>query len=471
MGDEGICKHCCAMILSYLKISNENEPSIENLVPNPFSKIHPLHEWCIKARVLIKNPIKTWSNENSTGRVASVNLIDSFDNSTEISAVFFNDSIEKYEKMKKGKIYLISKAHLTENKYGTKNINIVKSSIVKLYNKRDMNDDLFNEKEKKKTVGEIEFKEYIVDSPEKTSQSFEEEDLITPNEILYKSNSLLNEEKIRDDPEMMLLDDTLSNDFIDDLETPKISKSYIDELEEIETPKVSESYIDELNDSNGDDQLTVDNFETSKLSLATNDIETPILKQQEEKQDLDDDLDDFFNSTTKYDKEDEEMVENSIRNPDESYIDELQETETPKFETAKVKEESNQQNVNNVQEMENGDDFVILIDSDSDDEEETLRKTNVEKNVEKRDNGDDFEENERKFNSDEEEIEIPKPKKIVKSSLESIFFPSIPQKKFEESNKIPVITTPSKKIGSSDGTPQKVSLKDILKKSGLKVQK
>eukprot|EP01080_Neovahlkampfia_damariscottae_P010336 gene10336-2750_t len=456
MGDEGICKHFCAMILSYLKLSIEKDASIDNLVPGPFSKIHPLHEWCIKARVLKKNPIKSWENERSSGKVASINLIDSFDNSTEISAVFFNDAVEKYEKMKKGKVYLISRAHITENKYGTKNINIVPSSIVKLYNKRDLNDDLFKEKEQKKN-GQIEFQPYIVDSPER-DQDETQDNLVTPTEILYKAN----EEK--KDPENLLLEEE-NEPMIERIESPKLVKSFIDELEEdIETPKIERSFIDDLA-SDIETPVIPKNFAHEKSSFidefqedfkpSNDDLETPILEKSSFIDELAEEtqtpiissknIEEFKSSLNYVDNELDNLLNNSLEQSQDK--NEIVQPKPHSKSPIGIKEEKN---VNRSDKKESD---IILIDSDNEsDEIVSPIKWNQ---------------------SSKENIESKSRKIVDKSSLENIFFPSTATIQQSTINQIEEerLIKPKNKVPSADGTPQKVSLKDILKKSGLKVQK
>jgi hypothetical protein len=221
MGDEGICKHACAMVLSYLK--SEKEPSEHNLVPSAFSEIHPLNDWCIKARIVKKNPIRTWENENSSGSVASVNLVDHFDGKTEINAVFFNDAVKIYETIKKGKIYLIARAHVTENKYGTKNINIVPTSIVKLWKKRDLDEEEQFSENKKSKNGEIEFKPYLVESSELNSPD---------------NTQMENDETIQEANEVKL-DETNIEMMIDEIhKDDDYSNQYIDELGDLMTPVI-----------------------------------------------------------------------------------------------------------------------------------------------------------------------------------------------------------------------------------------
>ncbi|BES96364.1 Replication protein A 70 kDa DNA-Hypothetical protein [Nesidiocoris tenuis] len=81
------------------------------------SKTHPIvslspyqNNWVIKARVMTKSPIRTWSNAKGEGKLFSVDLVDE---SGEIRATGFRDAVDKfYELLEENKVYLISKCQL-----------------------------------------------------------------------------------------------------------------------------------------------------------------------------------------------------------------------------------------------------------------------------------------------------------------------------------------------------------------------
>jgi hypothetical protein len=349
MGDEGICKHACAMVLTYMK--SEKEPSEHNLVPSPFSEIHPLHDWCIKARVVKKNAIRTWENENSSGSVASVNLVDQFDGKTEINAVFFNDAVKIYETIKKGKIYLIARAHVTENKYGTKNINIVPNSIVKVWKKRDLDEEEQFSENKKTKNGEIVFQPYQVDSSE----------LISPE------TTRIEDDFIMEDVNEVKLDETNFEILVDEIH---------------KDDDYSNQYIDELGD-----------------------LMTPIIQNQ-------------TNFSTEIQKSSEEKIIPKQETITEEIPTQITLKSSPS-EIAAVKQK------NEIKSNVPDDDFLIIIDSDDDEPPPTILKT-------------------------------PNKTTTHTSSLEQIFFP-------KKKDSPPMVKMETLNPTTTENTPQKVSLKDILK--------
>ena len=81
------------------------KPTIPLNVLSPY-----INKWTIKARVIQKSPIKTWSNSRSEGRLFSMSLVDA---SGEIRATAFKEECDKnYENIEVGKVYYISNGSL-----------------------------------------------------------------------------------------------------------------------------------------------------------------------------------------------------------------------------------------------------------------------------------------------------------------------------------------------------------------------
>ncbi|KAF8911056.1 hypothetical protein CPB84DRAFT_1763251 [Gymnopilus junonius] len=79
------------------------------------------NNWTIKARVMQKSDIKTWSNARGEGKLFNVTLMD---DSGEIRATGFNLAVDElYPKLEEGKVYYISKARVNLAKKKFSNVN------------------------------------------------------------------------------------------------------------------------------------------------------------------------------------------------------------------------------------------------------------------------------------------------------------------------------------------------------------
>lgn len=68
------------------------------------------NNWTIKARVIQKSEIKTWSNQRGEGKLFNVTLMD---DTAEIKGTGFNQVAEElYDKFEEGKVYFVSKARV-----------------------------------------------------------------------------------------------------------------------------------------------------------------------------------------------------------------------------------------------------------------------------------------------------------------------------------------------------------------------
>jgi replication factor A1 len=96
-------------------------PPVQKQVPAPTTanrgSIYPIeglspyqNNWTIKARVLQKGELKTYSNQKGDGQLFNVTLMDE---TGEIRATAFNAvAIALYDKLQEGKVYYISRARV-----------------------------------------------------------------------------------------------------------------------------------------------------------------------------------------------------------------------------------------------------------------------------------------------------------------------------------------------------------------------
>eukprot|EP00052_Salpingoeca_macrocollata_P000789 m.22292 g.22292 ORF g.22292 m.22292 type:complete len:626 (+) comp10867_c0_seq1:86-1963(+) len=73
---------------------------------NPVTMLNPYGRWTICVRVTSKSPIREWKNDRGSGKLFSVDLLDSHG---ELRATGFNESVDKlYDKLEVGKTYVIT---------------------------------------------------------------------------------------------------------------------------------------------------------------------------------------------------------------------------------------------------------------------------------------------------------------------------------------------------------------------------
>ncbi len=123
VGGDGLCKHVCAQLLSYLDKENYIASKNGKIIPQQpeqivnFESLDPISEnWCIRCKVIKKSAVRNWSNERGSGVVASVLVRDESVNPGTVNhlrLVFFNEALDEFfDKMQPNKLYNISKAHL-----------------------------------------------------------------------------------------------------------------------------------------------------------------------------------------------------------------------------------------------------------------------------------------------------------------------------------------------------------------------
>ncbi|KOC64699.1 Replication protein A 70 kDa DNA-binding subunit [Habropoda laboriosa] len=101
---------------TFMLQKNVPQPSTDNISTTPIVALSPYqNRWVIKARVVSKSNIRTWSNSRGEGKLFSMDLVDE---SGEIRCTAFKDQCDKfYDMLEVGKVYYISRASLkTANK-------------------------------------------------------------------------------------------------------------------------------------------------------------------------------------------------------------------------------------------------------------------------------------------------------------------------------------------------------------------
>lgn len=100
----------------------------ENIIPiahlNPFQ-----NKGAIKVRVMTKKPIHTWNNSKSSGKLFSMDLMDS---SGQIRATIFQDLVNRFfDKFEQNKIYYISGADI---KNANKQYSMINNNFELIFN-------------------------------------------------------------------------------------------------------------------------------------------------------------------------------------------------------------------------------------------------------------------------------------------------------------------------------------------------
>jgi replication factor A1 len=88
----------------------------------PIEAISPYqNKWTIKARVINKSDIKTWSNQRSEGKLFTVTFLDE---TGEIRATGFNQECDNFfEVLQEGQVYYVSKCRVNMAKKQFSNVN------------------------------------------------------------------------------------------------------------------------------------------------------------------------------------------------------------------------------------------------------------------------------------------------------------------------------------------------------------
>ncbi|XP_076284159.1 replication protein A 70 [Lasioglossum baleicum] len=100
----------------FMQKQTSNPASTNDISTTPIVALSPYqNRWVIKARVVSKSDIRTWSNSRGEGKLFSMDLVDE---SGEIRCTAFKDQCDKfYDMLEIGKVYYISRATLkTANK-------------------------------------------------------------------------------------------------------------------------------------------------------------------------------------------------------------------------------------------------------------------------------------------------------------------------------------------------------------------
>lgn len=91
--------------------NNTMDITINSGLTHPIASLSPYqNKWVIKARVMSKSPLRTWSNAKGEGKLFSIDLMDE---TGEIRATAFREQCDKfYDMIEVDSVYLISKCQL-----------------------------------------------------------------------------------------------------------------------------------------------------------------------------------------------------------------------------------------------------------------------------------------------------------------------------------------------------------------------
>nr|XP_033324078.1 replication protein A 70 kDa DNA-binding subunit [Megalopta genalis] len=95
----------------FMQKQSTPQASANNVTTTPIVALSPYqNRWVIKARVISKSNIRTWSNSRGEGKLFSMDLVDE---SGEIRCTAFRDQCDKfYDMLEVGKVYYLSRATL-----------------------------------------------------------------------------------------------------------------------------------------------------------------------------------------------------------------------------------------------------------------------------------------------------------------------------------------------------------------------